>query len=90
MKSRAADNNREEDARHLYISFSLHYVRPRPRRFTTFIAGDHNDFFLLNVMRRQRSIGEKVFSGTSNRLIYLLHMEMKKRVSLSRKKGMIC
>ena len=50
----ASPNNREEDARHLYIWNSLHCVRPRTRCYAAFIAGDRNDFFLRHVKRHGR------------------------------------
>ena len=50
----AAYNNREEDARHLYMWSSLHCVRPQSRRFATSVAGDRNDFFPMDVRRHAR------------------------------------
>ena len=47
----ASPNNREEDARHLYIWSSLHCVRPQARCYATFMAGDRNDFFPMDVIR---------------------------------------
>jgi len=47
----AAHNIREEDARHLYMSFSLHCSRPLSRCYATLIAGESNDFFPMDVMR---------------------------------------
>jgi hypothetical protein len=49
--SAAADNIREEDARHFYIWSSLHCIRSMTRRFATFIASESNDFFLRDVIR---------------------------------------
>jgi len=46
-----ADNKPEEDARHFYMSSSLHCVRPHSRRFATFMSGDRNDFFRQDVSR---------------------------------------
>ncbi len=47
-------NNQKEDAPHLYMSWSLHCFRPITRRYATFIAGESNDFFLVDVRRSAR------------------------------------
>ena len=46
-----ADNKREEDAPHFYISWSLHCFRSMTRRCATLIASESNDFFLHHVSR---------------------------------------
>ncbi len=47
----SAPNKRQEDARHFYISFSLHCLRPTTRRFAIFIVGKGNDFLPPHVIR---------------------------------------
>ena len=50
----AAANNQKEDAPHLYMSWSLHCFRPITRRNATFMAGESNDFFLVDVICHAR------------------------------------
>ncbi len=38
-------NKQQEDARHFYISFSIHCLRPVTQRYATFKTDADNDFF---------------------------------------------
>jgi hypothetical protein len=57
-------NNREEDAPHLYISWSLHCFRPMTRRYATSVAVESNDFFPMDVMRNVANRGESQWLKT--------------------------
>ena len=50
MRRATALNKHEEDARHFYMSFSLHCFRSMSRCFATFIGSESNDFFLQDVI----------------------------------------
>jgi len=58
----AAANNQKEDAPHLYVWWSLHCFRSVTRRCATFMAGESNDFFLVDV-RRNFVWGKERLSG---------------------------
>lgn len=56
MMNATAHNKQEEDARHFYMSFSLHCFRPLSRCYAIFIAGESNDFFLRHVICHSRKV----------------------------------
>ena len=53
---RTATNKHEEDARHFYISFSLHCFRSMARCFATVIGSESNAFFLRHVSCHAQAI----------------------------------
>ncbi len=76
IRAATSPNTRQKDAPHFYISWSVHCFRPMTRRYATFIAGESNDFFLVDVIRNapQQSNQMVEISGSMNNAVHLNRM----------------
>ncbi len=58
MKLRTSDNNRKKDARLLYMMVLASSRLPRTMELRTFICGNRDDFFAVDVRRNHQQKGD--------------------------------